>query len=184
LGHGTGSDVGLARDVVAGAIAGALGTVAMSGLMLAGQRLGLLGEAPPRKMSDAVMDRMPGHVDEASRQASATLLHLTIGAVAGSGLQLIRRFSGHRKPDLAWGAGAGAGLWAVNYVLIAPASGLMAPPQRDRPGRPIVMFLSHLVWGVVSSVLGDRLAGLGIARDGIAAQSSETSRHEAIPVAA
>ena len=63
------------RELTAGAVAGAVGTVVMSTLMLTAQRAGLLGEQPPRKLSDAVLDavaygRADGELDALARRAS------------------------------------------------------------------------------------------------------------------
>src|SRR5215218_8874683 len=146
---GTG-DPALSRDVLSGAVAGVAATVAMSSVMLGAQRLGLLGEQPPRKMSNAIIDRVaPGRADEGARRLGTTVVHLGIGAGAGLVHQLSRRLARRPGPAPVLGAGAGAAFWAVNYWVVAPISGLMPPPDRDRPDRPLVMLIAHLVWGAV-----------------------------------
>ncbi len=62
------------------------------------------------------------------------------------------------QPAVLWGGAAGATLWALAYWVVAPVVGLLPPPDRDRPGRPQVMLASHVLWGAVSAVLGDRLS--------------------------
>lgn len=128
--------------------------------MLGAQRLGLLGEQPPRKVSNAVLDTIAPTADEATRRLGTTLVHLGIGALAGVAHQLGRRAVRRPKPAAPLGAAVGGAFWALNYWVLAPATGLMPPPDRDRSDRPIVMFGAHLVWGAVSAVLGDRLAGV------------------------
>jgi hypothetical protein len=42
-------------------------------------------------------------------------------------------------------------------VALAPALNLLPPAMRDRPGRPPVMIAAHLVYGVLTAVVTDRL---------------------------
>ena len=149
----------LSREIAGGAAAGVLATFAMSTVMLGAQRLGLLGEQPPRKVANAVLDTIAPTADEPMRELGTTVVHLGIGALAGIAHQLGRRAARRPEPAAPLGAAVGGGFWALNYWVLAPVSGLMPPPDRDRPDRPIVMFIAHLVWGAVSALLGDRLAG-------------------------
>jgi hypothetical protein len=148
----------LGGDVAAGAIAGTLATVAMSTVMLGALRAGLLGRQPPRLIADAVLDEVPGRQSEDVHRLGTALVHLGYGAVAGAIHQAAREAAHRPRPAAAWGAGAGASVWALNYVAIAPALGLLEAPQRDRPDRPIVMLVAHLVWGAVSAIVGDGIA--------------------------
>lgn len=159
------------RELAGGAAAGVLATLAMSTVMLGAQRLGLLGEQPPRKISNAILDEVAPEANEATRELGTTVVHLGIGAAAGIAHQVGRRVVGRPRPAAPLGAAVGGGFWALNYWVLAPASGLMPPPDRDRPDRPIVMFVAHIVWGAVSALLGDRLAGV---RRGTAASGRRT----------
>jgi len=150
---------GLARDLVAGSLSGTVATLAMSGLMLTGQRAGLLGKQPPRKISDAMLDRLFGREPgEQPRRWMTAVVHLGIGAGAGGLHQVGRRMAARPQPAVLWGGAAGATLWALAYWVVAPVVGLLPPPDRDRPGRPQVMLASHVLWGALSAALGDRLA--------------------------
>ena len=157
-----GTDHRLLRELAAGAVAGTVGTVAMSTLMLTAQRAGMLGEQPPRKVSDAVLDAVGGGgADERSRRLGTAFIHLGIGATAAALHQVVRHAVGHPRPAAAWGGGLGAAFWALNYGWIAPAAGIMPPPDRDRRGRAPVMLAANVVWGAVSTVAGDRLVHRG-----------------------
>ncbi len=49
-------------------------------------------------------------------------------------------------------------LFGVVFWII-PLLGLMPPPDRDRPGRPVVMVLAHVVYGLtLGAVVGRREA--------------------------
>ena len=85
-------------------------------------------------------------------------MHLGIGATAAALHQVGRHLAGGPRPAVIWGGGFGALFWAVNYGFVAPAIGIMPPPDRDRPGRAPVMLAANIVWGAVSAVVGDRLA--------------------------
>jgi len=147
------------RAVAAGAMAGTIATVVMSSLMLTAQRAGLLGEQPPRKLSDAVLDSVAdGGADERTRRLGTAVVHLGIGAGAAAVQQLGRHVSGRPKPAAIWGAAFGAAFWVLNYALLAPAFGIMPTPDRDRPGRAPVMLAANVVWGAISAALGDRLS--------------------------
>jgi hypothetical protein len=153
------SDRAIVRDLAAGAVAGTVATIAMSTMMLTAQRAGLLGEQPPRKLSDAVLDAVAGgRADERTRRVGTSIVHLGIGASAAALHQVGRRLAGRPRPATIWGGGFGALFWALNYVFVAPVLGIMPPPDRDRPGRAPVMLAANIAWGVVSAVLGDRLA--------------------------
>lgn len=147
------------RDVFAGLAAGTIATLGMSALMLGAQRVGLLGEQPPRKIADAVLERVAGdRLPEGVRRAGTAAVHVGIGAVAAAGQQVGRRLLRWPEPSAAWGAGFGAAFWAVNYGLVAPAIGLMPPPTRDRPGRAPTMLAANVLWGALSAIVGDGLA--------------------------
>ena len=152
------TDPVIVRELAAGAVAGTIATLAMSTLMLTAQRAGLLGEQPPRKLSDAVLDAVAaGQADERTRRLGTSIVHLGIGATAAALHQAGRRLAGRPRPAVIWGGVFGAVFWTLNYGFIAPAIGIMPPPDRDRPGRAPVMLAANVIWGAVSAVVGDRL---------------------------
>jgi hypothetical protein len=152
------------RAAAAGAAGGIAGTVAMSMVMLPAGWLGLMGEQPPRRVVDAAARRTPPpttpHDDD--RDVAASLLHLAIGAGAGAAFGLARRGMARGlgflpRPALG-GVVFGLGLWALNYLALAPSLDILPPPDEDRPGRPPVMVLAHLVFGATCGIVVDRLA--------------------------
>jgi hypothetical protein len=173
------SDATIVRDLAAGAVAGTAGTIVMSTLMLTAQRAGLLGEQPPRKLSDAVLDAVAGgRADERSRRVGTTIVHLGIGATAAAIHQVGRHLAGDPRPAALWGGGFGAVFWALNYGFVAPAVGIMPSPDKDRPGRAPIMLAANIVWGAVSAVVGDRLARTTptISRESFQSRPTSTGR--------
>lgn len=141
-----------------GAVAGVVGTLAMSLLMLPAQWAGLLGTQPPRRVSDRLL---VGAADEDAgeerRRVGTAFAHLGIGAAAGALLGATRALTARRGPAPLVGGAFGAALWAVNYVLVAPVLRFFPPPWRDRPGRPPVMAAANMVFGVVTAAVADLL---------------------------
>ena len=147
--------------LAAGAAGGTVATLAMSALMLAGGAVGLMGTQPPRRVVDKAADKLDLEAtDPGTRNAAASALHVAIGALAGAMLALARSAlpvtrSPSNGPLL--GAAFGLGFWALAYLAIAPALNLLPPATRDRPGRPQVMIAAHLVYGLTTAVVSDRL---------------------------
>lgn len=150
-----------ARAVAVGVAAGAVATLAMSAVMLPARWLGLLGTQPPRRISDRglhVAGKGPTTAEPVRRLGTA-LVHIATGAACGA-LFGLARFHAHREisPVVA-GPTFGAAVWGGAYVVAAPTLELFPPPSDDRPGRPQVMFVAHLIYGFVTAALFDRAIG-------------------------
>jgi hypothetical protein len=131
------------RDAASGAIA----TAAMSAVMVAGDRVGLLGEPPPTTVTRAAL-REAGveHPSDAAGRM-APLAHLLFGAQGGIGFGVIRRLV-PGVPGGILGVLFGLGVYGVSYKGWIPALGILPPPEDDRPGRPAVMITAHVVYGL------------------------------------
>ena len=132
------------RDAASGAIA----TAAMSVVMIAGDRVGLLGEPPPTTVSRAALrEAGVSHPSDAAGRI-APLAHLWFGAQGGVAFGVIRRLV-PGVPGGILGALFGLGVYGVSYKGWIPALGILPPPEDDRPGRPTVMIAAHVVYGLV-----------------------------------
>ena len=138
----------------AGAVAGTLATGLMSAVMLGAKRIGLMGEMPPEKITARFLDRL-GWTSRSSRTQDlmATITHVGFGAAAGSLFAILERRLRPPAPPVLAGVGFATGVWLVSYQGWVPALGIMAPPSRDRPGRPQSMLVAHLVFGAVLGAL-------------------------------
>jgi hypothetical protein len=137
-----------------GALAGAVATVPMSLLMVAAQRMGALGKAPPRKINErllAVVGRVWPH--RSRRRAVSAASHFAFGAAAGALFALAARRVASRAGRVSSGMAYGAAIWGAMYGGLLPALGLMPRPARDRPGRPATMVAAHLVYGAALGAL-------------------------------
>lgn len=136
------------RAGLIGSIAGALATVPMTAFMLAAQRKGFLGEAPPRLITDfaLISARLPVH-DKGTQTAVAGSVHFGFGAVCGALFGALSQRTRLPFPRVVQGMLFGMTVWFVSYQGWVPALHIMPPPEDDRPGRPAVMILAHLVYG-------------------------------------
>lgn len=150
---------GMSRDLDAalhGAAAGAIATLPMSAVMLLAARAGLMGEYPPKTITEQAFEAAGIEPNEDVNDAAATVAHLGFGASAGALFGLLRRRIGMRGSPVAQGIGYGLLVYAANYNGWIPAIHLMPPPEDDRPrGRPPSMIVAHVVYGAVLGALAD-----------------------------
>jgi uncharacterized membrane protein YagU involved in acid resistance len=142
--------------IIRGAVAGAIATLAMSIPMLLAGRLGVMGTQPPEAIVQRTLgwtSRLPWRTAETDALSSAA--HVGFGAAAGIGFALARQ-----ALPAASLPGAGIvyalGIWASAYLGWVPAMGILPRADRDRPGRPIVMIVAHIVYGVILGLLTRR----------------------------
>jgi len=137
-----------ASALIDGATGGAVATVAMSAVMIAGDRTGLMGEQPPTAITRFALDEAGVERPAVAASLIAPLSHLFFGAVGGAAFGLLRRLV-PGVPGGLLGVGFGLAVWAISYKGWIPALGILPPPEDDRPGRPVVMVVAHLVYGLV-----------------------------------
>jgi len=150
---------GLVGAVANGVGAGVVATIAMSVPMLAADKLGLMPEPPPEKITEDAMTAVgiePADRTERQENALATVTHVAFGASCGVVFALVRRRLGMRAPAWLQGIPFGLGVWAVSYKGWVPALGILPPPEHDRPSRVRTMIAAHVVYGVVLGAVEGR----------------------------
>lgn len=149
------------RRAARGAVAGLAGTAAMSALMLAAGRIGMLGRQPPQAIAERAVQRGGGeHPPAPADRALGVVLHLGFGLGAGGTYALLPR----RLPSQVRGCAWGLAIYATSYQGWVPALGALPPASQDRRDRVAVMVLAHLVYGSVLARADEALR----ARDGVA----------------
>lgn len=136
-----------ALDAAAGALAGAAATLPMSALMWASGRAGLMGEQPPKGVTDHALDEVGAHPSQPTRWAATAVTHLGFGAAAGVPFALMHHSLPVGVPRVATGALYGVGVWASAYLGWVPAMGILPSAEDDRPGRALSMVAAHVVYG-------------------------------------
>ena len=143
---------------LADAASGAIATVAMSGVMIAGDRAGLLGEPPPTTVTRAALREAGVERPSDAAGLMAPLAHLWFGAQGGVAFGVFRRFV-PGVPGALLGVLFGLGVYGISYKGWIPALGILPPPEDDRPGRPAVMIAAHVVYGLTLGwLIGSRKA--------------------------
>ncbi|PZR18460.1 MAG: hypothetical protein DI536_00840 [Archangium gephyra] len=140
----------LIRQSVRGAVSSLTASTVMGGLLFAAQKLGLLGEDPPTKLTRKTLE----HLDLKPRNEDLTLatvgLHMGYGAMVGAVSGPLLERIPNRSLRVLGGVATGAAVWVVSYAGWIPALGWMRSPQDDVPSsRPWVMLGAHLVFGGV-----------------------------------
>ncbi len=134
---------------VRGALAGVVGTAAMSVPMLLARRLGVSARLPPEVITGKALDLSPG----APLDVAASAAHVGFGAVAGAAMSALPATRGGRWQSVVAGVGSGLTIWAASYRGWIPWLNLLPPPDKDDPGRRRTMVGAHLVFGVVTAVV-------------------------------
>ncbi len=130
--------------LLAGGAAGIAATTTMSLALAVAYRAGMLGEPPPRKLTRRILARLGyRNLDKRTVDIAAVGAHFAFGAATGALYALLPR----RLYGPATGAPFGMAVWSASYQGWIPKLGLAPRPMFDRPGRPAVMVLSHLVFG-------------------------------------
>jgi hypothetical protein len=147
---------GLPLALLRGSVAGAVGTAAMSALMLAAGRAGLIGRQPPEAIARTATRRVTGaepHGDTANVLSSVS--HLGFGVASGA------LYAALPAPDVVpppvRGAAFGVAVWAASYLGWVPrVLGALPSAEDDRDDRVAVMIAAHLVYGGVLGALDAR----------------------------
>lgn len=144
-----------ARRALRGAFDGFVATLPMTAAMFAAQRLGLLGELPPRKITKTLLDRLGVHRKRETTDLATAIHHLGFGAACGAVYGLFAP-----RTKVATGAlpgiGYALGVWGASYQGWVPAVGIMPPISKDYPGRAEAMAVAHVIFGGVLGMLTAR----------------------------
>jgi hypothetical protein len=142
------SDPAGLADALHGAVRGALGAMAMTGMRTFTSNAGIVGEAPPQAI---VRQRIPGmgrlRVRRKRRRMFEELLHWAYGAGGGAAFAVLPESVRSRT----WaGPAYGMAIWLGFEAGIAPVLGLKQAAQ-PRPAERAALAVDHLLYGFVLS---------------------------------
>jgi hypothetical protein len=136
--------VKLGSRLLIGAVAGIVGTMAMTTAMRRlHARLPREERYPltPRE----IVDSAAAPPEEAARDIT-TAAHFAYGAACGALLA-----AANPRPGKAAGAAAGATIWLASYMGWVPALNLLEPATEHPARRNALMIAVHLVWGTAAA---------------------------------
>ncbi|HWH18434.1 MAG TPA: hypothetical protein VNT77_08905 [Allosphingosinicella sp.] len=152
----------LGSRLLIGAIAGFVGTLAMTAAMSRlHRRLPPKENYPltPREIIDSMGAKAGAKPTGELAKDLTTAAHFGYGAAAGS---LIAAANPRIGP--ATGAAAGVAIWTASYMGWIPAAGILKPATEHPPRRNLLMIGVHLVWGASTALA---LRELRVARETI-----------------
>jgi len=155
--------VRLGSRLLVGAIAGIVGTMAMTATMRRLHRKLPPGERyplTPREIVDAAVEP----ADEPGRELTIAA-HFAYGAGCGAVLAAVNPRVGPLS-----GAVAGGAIWLTSYMGWIPAAGLLKPATDHPARRNALMIVAHLVWGWTTA---EAISELGAARGSIFAEGED-----------
>ncbi|MGH7915820.1 MAG: hypothetical protein ACREQE_00005 [Candidatus Binataceae bacterium] len=143
---------------IAGAIAGVIGGAVLAEVMTAGRSAEL---APPTlaELANDWLDRnfsTRDRIGESGTSVLEQLNHMAASSVFGIGYANARRYFNRVTPATA-GALFGSGLYALNFGGIAPLAGLTHGERDHVPQISLRRLGMHVLYGVVTAVVTDRL---------------------------
>ena len=133
--------IGIGSRLVIGAVAGFVGTMAMTAAMRRlHARLPVRERYPltPREIVDSTLAPPPGDAAKDLTIAAHFAYGAATGALLAAADPKVGRFAG---------AMAGAGVWLASYMGWIPAFGVLKPATDHPPRRNLLMITVHLVWG-------------------------------------
>ncbi|MFC0863222.1 hypothetical protein ACFHYQ_13045 [Sphaerimonospora cavernae] len=135
-----------------GAIGGGLATAVYSAMSMAGDRAGLLGPRPPKRIAGIAL---PGRPRRTSGDGIlGTISHFVFGAASGALLGLLS--TGQRIP-VPLGTAYGLAVWYAGYQGLMPPIGTLPPASEIRMSRHVLPVASHLLWGTTLVLALNRL---------------------------
>lgn len=144
----TGAKETLPQKLLRGAVAGLLGTAAMTPVI----GIGAIGQwKPPSPAQVTANVARKSGADETPRTDSGFTLqwlaaHLSFGTGWGTAYALVRPWL--PASDVTAGLLWGGTIWIINYGVLLPTLGLYPSPADDDKGRMVAMIAAHGAYGV------------------------------------
>lgn len=142
-----------------GAVGGAGGTLALSGLREAWKRVGLVFDTAPTQVVDRVEEVFTDDgFSPVTRRLLAATAHVAYGVATGAAFGLMRSRSGGVGEEAAVGASLGVLAWGVGWASWLPLTGVHSPPWEQRSPRVLLPVIDHAVFGAVWGLIFRSLA--------------------------
>jgi hypothetical protein len=142
--------MGLVRRAAYGALGGAGGTVALSGLRRLLSAMGLVQETAPEQVVERLKELglLEGW-SSGARRLLAVLAHFAYGMGIGAALGLVRDEQGGAGEETAVGSALGILAWGAGWATWLPLTGVHRPPWKQRTPRVLLPVIDHAAFGAV-----------------------------------
>jgi len=151
----------IARGLVAGVIAGAVASFAMDRFQAAASPLlpgGGNSEPATEKAADAITTRITGQaIPDADKPLAGQAVHYAVGIALGAAYGIAAEF--RPSVTLAFGTAFGLATATILDEAAVPATGLGSPPWEAGIASNLYSYASHLVFGGVSEIVRQQVAG-------------------------
>jgi hypothetical protein len=126
---------------------GVLATGAMSLVMLAARRLGIVGKLAPEHITEAALDAAGVERDEGEEDVATSLAHFAYGTANGAVFGLI---GPHLPgPRLFRGLVFAGGLLLISYEGWVPAARILPRLRAQTAGGAWTLITGHIVYGLI-----------------------------------
>lgn len=148
------------KSIITGGMGGLVATSVMTLVLVAAEQAGFVGRFPPKRMTEGMLDAVERPPRSKLALDVATLVsHVGYGTSFGSLFGLLyQRLRLAVNPGLQ-GVIFGSLLWALGYAGWGPLLGIIPPPHRAQPGRPLTLVPAHGVYGWTLGTLVARWLG-------------------------
>jgi uncharacterized membrane protein YagU involved in acid resistance len=139
------SELRVGSRLLIGALAGLVGTMAMTAAMRRlHARLPVEERYPltPREIVDSAAEQHGVELANETAKDATLAGHFLYGAACGAAVGAI-----NPRMSSAGGALAGVGIWLASYMGWIPAAGILKPASEHPPRRNALMVGVHLIWG-------------------------------------
>ncbi|MGI5485567.1 DUF6789 family protein [Microtetraspora malaysiensis] len=126
------------RMLMRGAAGGALATVALTAVSLAGDQAGLMRDRPSGRVA-------PGPPPRRRTRPTESLTHFGFGVASGAAFCALSR----GRAGLPLGIGYALAAWVASQRGWVPRIGILPPDTRDDSSRTAVLATGHVVYGMV-----------------------------------
>jgi hypothetical protein len=151
------------RRALTGALGGLGGTLVLSGLREALNRVGLVFETAPMQVVERAEEvGLVGDLSPTGRRLLTVFAHFAYGTGTGIAFGLLRRERGEPSEEAAVGSALGILAWGAGWSTWLPLTGVHKAPWTQRTPKVLLPVIDHAAfgaaWGLVNLVLTRRQA--------------------------